>query len=162
MWLFIKTAIFTLVAPGTMGVYLPRYLASRAGDTPATGVLRWIAAVPFAIGAAFYLRCAWDFATLGRGTPAPIDAPRYLVVRGLYHYVRNPMYVGVIMMAVGWAAYFASSSLAMYSLTMAAGFHLFVLFFEEPTLRRQFGDSYVAYCRQVRRWIPGAPSSHRG
>jgi protein-S-isoprenylcysteine O-methyltransferase Ste14 len=158
MWLFIKVALFTLAAPGTFGIFLPRYLASQAGDVPASGALRWIAVLSLASGAACYLWCAWDFATVGRGTPLPIDAPRVLVVRGLYRYVRNPMYVGVLLMAIGWMLYFASATLAWYVLVLASCFHLFVLLVEEPVLRRQFGDSYLTFCRQVRRWAPRWPS----
>jgi len=162
MWLFIKSAIFTLLAQATLGVYLPRYLASRSGDAPASAPLRWLAAIPLGVGAVLYLRCAWDFAAFGRGTPAPVDAPRRLVVRGWYRYVRNPMYVGVMLMATGWMTYFASSSLALYVASVGVGFHLFVVLYEEPTLRRLFGDPYGAYCGQVRRWLPRRPLPLRG
>jgi len=99
----------------------------------------------------------WDFAVIGRGTPAPIDAPKVLVVRGLFKYVRNPIYIGVSLVNLGWATYFASRAVLVYALMVAFAFHLFVVLVEEPSLRRLFGESYEDYRRSVRRWLPGNP-----
>ncbi|MFQ5457103.1 MAG: isoprenylcysteine carboxylmethyltransferase family protein, partial [Myxococcota bacterium] len=87
-----KTLIFTLVVPGTVLVCLPWVVSQSAPPSFGyhSGALRYFGAVPALAGAAVYFRCAWDFATRGRGTPAPIDPPRALVARGLYRYVRNP------------------------------------------------------------------------
>src|SRR5215213_6448350 len=99
MWLLLKNLAFTVIVPGTAAVLLPWLIVS--GD-PNPWPARWgglqIAAIPCAVaGALIYARCVWDFAHRGRGTPAPIDAPRVLVVQGLYRYVRNPMYLGVLL-----------------------------------------------------------------
>lgn len=156
MILFLKNALFTLIVPGTGGVLIPYWLASaRSGATPLWGPQQYGALLLWSIGAAIYLRCVWDFAVTGRGTPAPIDAPKVLVVRGLYQYVRNPIYLGALLVVLGWALYRSSLAVLVYSAALALGFHLFVVFVEEPTLRRQFGESYECYCRTVNRWVPG-------
>ncbi len=118
------------------------------------GFAQYAALLPLAAGCAAYLWCVWDFATFGRGTPAPIDAPRRLVVRGLYRHVRNPMYVGVLLVIAGWAILFQSARVLGYGATAALFFHLFVVAVEEPTLRGKFGRSYEQYCRDVGRWVP--------
>jgi len=118
------------------------------------------------LGGAIYLRCLWDFAVFGRGTPAPIDAPKRLVIRGLYRYTRNPMYVGALTAILGWAVFFRSLLLVLYACCMAVVFHLFVVLYEEPHLRRVFGAQYDDYCARVGRWLPracpnAAPRSRR-
>lgn len=90
----------------------------------------------------------------GRGTPAPIDAPKRLVVRGLYRYTRNPMYLGVLTVILGWAFLFPIGTLVIYGLVVAAGFHLFVMYCEEPHLKRTFGRDYEVYSIRVGRWLP--------
>jgi protein-S-isoprenylcysteine O-methyltransferase Ste14 len=159
LWLFLKNLAFTLVMPGSVAVWVPLWIAARAGRSPAdawTGAHR-LAALPLALGAAIYFWCLWDFATFGRGTPAPIDAPKRLVARGLYRVVRNPMYLGVLTVIAGWWALFGLPLLWQYGAAVAAGFQVFVLVVEEPSLRRQFGGDYARYCDAVRRWLPGTP-----
>jgi len=157
MWLFLKNLVFTVIVPGTVAVYIPiRMAVGRSALL--TGSWRWnqfLAVVPLLLGAAIYLRCVWDFGTTGRGTPAPIDAPRQLVVVGLYRYVRNPMYLGVLCVITGWAIFFRSWGILLYGSGLALAVHLFVVFVEEPHLRRRFGESYERYCRAVPRWTPG-------
>ncbi len=109
----------------------------------------------FATGAAIYFWCLWDFAVTGRGTPAPIDAPKKLVVKGLYRYVRNPMYTGVLSLILGWATMYNSYELLKYAILMWVIFYMVVLIYEEPMLKRQFGESYERYRKSVRRWLPG-------
>ena len=116
-----------------------------------------LAAPLLLIGTAIYLCCLWDFATTGRGTPAPIDPPKELVVRGLYRTVRNPMYVGVLLVIAGWVVLIQTWALVAYASVMWLLFHGFVVLVEEPMLRRRFGAAYDAYCRKVRRWWPGRP-----
>src|SRR6516225_10065070 len=94
MILALKNLLFTLVVPGTVGVYLPLILARSR--TPASGLGFKLAILLFTIGGSIYAWCVFDFASFGRGTPLPLDAPRKLVRRGLYRYSRNPMYVGVL------------------------------------------------------------------
>jgi protein-S-isoprenylcysteine O-methyltransferase Ste14 len=108
----------------------------------------------FAVGGAIYTWCVWDFAAFGRGTPAPIDAPKRLVVRGLYRYTRNPMYVGVLTVLLGWAFLFQATTVLVYAICVGIFFHLFVVLYEERRLARQFGAEYHNYCRSVGRWLP--------
>jgi len=152
----LKTVIFTLVVPGTVTVLVPRWLLSaRPAPLPIDlGALRYLGLLPILLGAAIYLWCAWDFTFAGRGTPAPIDPPKELVVRGLYRYVRNPMYLGVISLLFGEAWLFASLSLFQYVAVAFCFFYLFVVLYEEPALRRKFGEAYQKYCEAVPRWFP--------
>ncbi|MBC8647025.1 MAG: isoprenylcysteine carboxylmethyltransferase family protein [Thermoanaerobaculia bacterium] len=154
-----------MLVPGTVTVLVP-YGIVRSEDaaTLPLGVLRIVGAQLMVLGAWVYLRCAWDFAVVGRGTPAPLDPPRELVARGLYRYVRNPMYLGVLSVVVGEALFFESVRLLQYAAVLAAGFHLFVVLYEEPALRRQFGESYGRYLETVPRWTPRRPreNSSRG
>jgi protein-S-isoprenylcysteine O-methyltransferase Ste14 len=150
--LFLKNLLFTLIAPCTVALWLP-YLFTR-NKTPYGGLSLVIATVCFATGALFYLWCQWHFATYGRGTPAPIDAPKKLVVRGLYKYVRNPMYVGVITAIIGWVILYHSWRLARLAIFMCISFELFIIFYEEPHLRKIFGAEYEEYCARVGRWFP--------
>lgn len=117
--------------------------------------IRALLALPvFATGAAIYGWCVWDFASFGRGTPVPIDAPKRLVVRGLCRYTRNPMYVGVLVVILGWAILFQAGVLVFYAVLVGLGFHLIVLFYEEPHLHRAFRDDYDTYRTRVGRWFP--------
>ena len=155
MKLFLKNLLFTFFIPGTVAVYVPLLVILRAPPFPANVAepWSWLAVAVLLVGTAIYLWCLWDFATFGRGTPAPIDAPKHLVVRGLYRYTRNPMYVGVLTVVFGWALYYGSTAIAVYGVLVWTGFHLFVVKFEEPTLAREFGAEYAEYCRRVRRWF---------
>lgn len=156
MILFLKNLLFTVLVPGTVAVYLPHLIGSRDPAAPGMtwSTMRVLSLIPLASGAAVYFWCVWDFATFGRGTPAPIDAPRRLVVRGLYHCVRNPMYLGVLVVILGWVIYFASAGLLFYAVAIAVLFHVFVVAYEEPTLRGAFGRDYESYCLRVNRWVP--------
>ena len=157
MKLAFKNALFTLLVPGTVGFYVPFYLAPN--DT---------ASLPFAVaggmliaaGTTIYFGCLWDFGSTGRGTPAPIDPPTVPVARGLYRVTRNPMYVGVLTGILGWAVAFESRAIAIYGACVALAFHLFVIGYEEPHLRSVFGEPYVRYCAQVNRWF-GLPHVRR-
>ena len=120
-----------------------------------TGVEEWAAIAVIAIGIAIYLYTAfWGFAMIGGGTPAPIAPTKVLVVKGLHRFVRNPMYLGVALVIAGQAWLFHSLRIAIYLACFGLIVHLFVLFYEEPTLRRQFGEEYERYRKQVPRWIP--------
>lgn len=154
--ILLKTVIFTFVVPGTVTVLIPYWLlSSRSAPPPLNiGPVRFLGLFPILFGASIYLWCAWDFTFAGRGTPAPIDPPKELVVHGLYRYVRNPMYVGVLSILFGEALLFALQRLFGYAVIVFVLFYLFVLFYEEPTLRRKFGESYEEYCQAVPRWLP--------
>lgn len=152
MILFLKNLFFTLVVPGTVAVYVPLVIARNrlAVSRP----LFAIALAVLALGGAIYAWCLWDFAAFGRGTPAPIDAPKKLVVRGLYRYTRNPMYVGVLTVILGWAVLFRAAALVIYALIVGTCFHLFVVLYEEPHLQKEFGTEFDAYRARVGRWLP--------
>lgn len=159
--LFLKNALFTLLVPMSVTLWIPFFYYPRLRP-PVAGILP--AAIGFtliATGAAGYLWCAWDFAARGRGTPAPIDAPRNLVAQGAYRFVRNPMYVSVLLVLSGESLVFGSLGMVRYALVVWAFSHLFVVFYEEPGLRRRFGESYEAYCRDVRRWLPKFPGGSK-
>lgn len=134
---------------------LPSWLGFRidaAGGTP----WRWIAAVPSVLGFAVALRCVWDFGRTGRGTPVPVAPPKKLVIVGPYRYVRNPMYLGFIVGWIGlWVVFGKATPVAIViAFAIVLGVALFVVFYEEPTLRHKFGAEYEEYCRNVPRWIP--------
>jgi protein-S-isoprenylcysteine O-methyltransferase Ste14 len=150
---FLKTLLFTVLVPGTVAVYVPYRIAGSAWpiEVSARGVL---GVLMFVCGALIYLSCAWHFAFTGRGTPAPIDPPKVLIVRGLNRYARNPMYIGVLMMISGQVAFFASRQVLYYGAFFFVAANLFVMLYEEPHLRKQFGASYEEYVRTVPRWVP--------
>ncbi len=152
MKLLLKTTLFTVVMPGTFAVLLPILLA---GDrTAASGATLGLALFLFAFGSVRYLRSAWDFAVYGSGTPAPIDAPKRLVVRGFYCYTRNPMYLAPLSLVIGWATLFGAVILVAYAVLLFVFFSLFIRLYEEPRLAREFGIDYAAYASQVGRWLP--------
>jgi protein-S-isoprenylcysteine O-methyltransferase Ste14 len=146
------TVIFTLVVPGSVVVLVPHLLSGwrlASGWLPrGLGLLLIAAALP--VFASFLVRFVRD----GIGTPAPILPTERLVVHGPFERVRNPGYLSVVMMVAGQALLFGSWAVLVWALSIAAGFHLFVVLYEEPALRRRFGAEYEAYCRRVPRWWP--------
>jgi protein-S-isoprenylcysteine O-methyltransferase Ste14 len=149
----LKTALFTIVVPGTVAGYVPWRLGQ--GMAPIAGAPEWVAIFVIAIGIAVYVYTAfWGFALVGGGTPAPIAPTRVLVVKGLHRYVRNPMYIGVALVISGQAWLFHSWHIAIYLGCVLVIVNFFVLLYEEPTLRKQFGEEYERYRARVPRWIP--------
>lgn len=152
-----RTALFTILVPGLVAVLIPHRLLPP-GARPQWSGFGLPGLLLLAAGACVYLWCAfWAFAWVGHGTPAPMDPPRRLVVHGLYRFVRNPMYLGVSGIIIGQAVLFRSIVLVEYWLVWGLFVFLFVLSYEEPTLRRKFGADYDAYCREVPRWLPRFP-----
>ena len=133
-------------------------------ETAGAARWRWLAAVPSVAGFAAALRCIWDFGWTGRGTPVPVAPPQYLVVVGFYRYVRNPMYVGFGAGWIGLWIVFGRTSLALTAAAAAAalGIHLFVMLYEEPTLRNKFGADYEAYCRRHAPLVAAPPHGRPG
>ena len=121
--------------------------------------MAWPAVAVIAAGAGLYLWCLWVFATVGRGTPGPWDAPRRVVAVGPYRWVRNPINIAPLLIVIAGAWLFPLAAAArVYSWAAAISFHLFVIGYEgEPTLRRRFGEKYVEYRRSVLRWFPRRP-----
>ncbi len=159
MKLVLRNILFTIIVPGSGAVYAPWWILTRGGVSPKPGPKgsRWFAFVFIMFGIALYLSCVWVFARVGRGTPGPWDAPRRFVAVGAYRWVRNPIYLAALLTVLGEAWLFFSLSLLLYAAVLAVGVHLFVIGYEEPTLRRTFGQIYVEYTRTVSRWIPRPP-----
>ncbi|HEX4956148.1 MAG TPA: isoprenylcysteine carboxylmethyltransferase family protein [Thermoanaerobaculia bacterium] len=157
--ILIRALAYAAVFIGFVLVYLPARTLAWAGVVRPErfGFLELAGAVLAAAGTALAVWCILSFAVLGRGTPAPFDPPRRLVVRGPYRYLRNPMYLGAALALAGAALVYRSGALLAYAGGFLLLMHLFVLAYEEPTLRRTFGEDYEQYCRRVRRWWPAPP-----
>lgn len=155
--LIIRNVVFTIVIPGLGGVWAPWRIVSRGGHS-ATPVA-WEAMPVITLGVALYVWCVWNFAAVRDGTPGPWDAPARVVAAGPYRWVRNPIYLAALLVVLGEAWLFTSLPLLAYAGAMAVCFHLFVIGYEERTLRRRFGDAYAQYQRSVSRWIP-RPARH--
>jgi protein-S-isoprenylcysteine O-methyltransferase Ste14 len=156
--LALRTAIFVVVFPGSVTVLGPFLILRSTWDwTLSIGAGRYAGDLPIALGVPILLWCFADFVGKGRGTPAPWDAPRQLVTRGLYRSVRNPMYVGIVLVLVGEALVFRSGAVLAYAGVIWLMFHLFATLYEEPELERRFGESYREYKALVNRWIPKFP-----
>ena len=138
----LKTLIFTILVPGTVVGIVPWLLLQSSGESVMLSASLWlIGLLPLLVGVILYFWCAGAFTFTGRGTPAPIDAPKFLVTQGPYHWVRNPMYLAVLSIVIGEAILFRSYLLVGYALLIWAVVHMFVVFVEEPSLRHQFGLS---------------------
>jgi protein-S-isoprenylcysteine O-methyltransferase Ste14 len=153
--LVVRNLLFTVVVPGLGGAWVPWRILTRDGHAPAPAA--WEGAVVIAAGAALYAWCVWNFAAVGGGTPGPWDAPRRVVAAGPYRWVRNPIYISALLVVLGQAWLFGSLALLAYAGAMALCCHLFVIGYEEPALRRRFGEAYLEYRRAVPRWLPRRP-----
>ena len=149
----LKSILFFILAPGTVAGFIPLALL-RNGSQVETGFFSYLAFPLWLIGLAMLLWCFWDFVKKGKGTPAPIEPPKELVVSGLYNHVRNPMYVGVTSILIGHFLWFGFWNLLIYAAVIVLAFHSFVTLYEEPNLRQRFGAAYEVYCQRVPRWIP--------
>ena len=151
----LKTAFFILLVPGFLLGIVPVFAIPKIpGLVLPQGAWNW-ASIPFwLVGIAVVAWCATGFVRKGRGTPVPLDPPKELVVGGLYRYVRNPMYAGVLLIQVGNILWFGSLAQVIYWFFLFIGFNLFIWANEEPYLRKTFGDAYVQYTWKVPRWIP--------
>jgi len=149
----LKSLLFLILVPGTVAGFIPvAFLLT--GPYIETGILVYLAFLFWVVGGMILLWCFWDFLTKGFGTPAPLDPPKELVVSGMYKYVRNPMYVGVLLMLIAHFLLFGYWSLLIYAGVVSLAFHLFVVNYEEPTLKKKFGRAYTNYMKSVPRWIP--------
>jgi protein-S-isoprenylcysteine O-methyltransferase Ste14 len=157
--LALRSLLYTIIIPGTVTVLVPYLIVSGRGERIAQpwGPLHLLGLAAAVTGVVILLRCIWEFMVTGRGTLAPVDPPTQLVVRGLYRYVRNPMYLGAFTLMLGEAALFQSLAVLLYAVAWFAIINLIVLFREEPVLRRRFGESYDHYVRSVNRWVPTRP-----
>ena len=150
----LKTILFMLLVPGVLLVLLPCALIGADVALFSFGLFHWLAVPLWAAGAAVIIWCAWAFTVRGRGTPSPTDPPKELVISGLYRYVRNPIYVGVVTFLLGYVFWYPTRAILLMPVIVVICSHLFVIFYEEPHLRKAFGAAYGEYCRSVPRWIP--------
>jgi protein-S-isoprenylcysteine O-methyltransferase Ste14 len=137
-------------------VVIPGFLVGWRVHPPLMGTqpLRWLGFAMIALAAPILAESVVRFVRKGRGTPAPVLPPKHLVVSGAYQYVRNPMYVAIVVALVGEGLALGSVLVLGYSVVVAVAFDLFIRFYEEPHLRKVFGAEYEEYCRRVRRWLP--------
>ncbi len=156
MFVLMRAVTYATLFVGFLLVFLPGRVLEWSGvrRPAALGITQVLGLAVVVLGAALALWCVLTFAFVGRGTPAPFDPPRRLVVRGPYRYVRNPMYLGAALALAGAALFYGSWPLVGYTALFLIVTHLFVRLYEEPTLRRLFGAEYEAYGRRVKRWRP--------
>jgi protein-S-isoprenylcysteine O-methyltransferase Ste14 len=156
MFAILGSAVFLLLAPGTVAGLVPWLISRWRFETPVIWwlPLRIIGGVLVVAGTLVLLDSFARFAIKGLGTPAPIFPTCHLVITGMYRYVRNPMYVAVVAAIVGQGLIFGNMRLLEYGALVSLAFHLFVVAYEEPTLRATFGPEYETFCRGVSRWIP--------
>jgi protein-S-isoprenylcysteine O-methyltransferase Ste14 len=155
--MMLARALFAfLLLPGLVAFVAPLIIASFdkwRGEVFLPGLF-----VMF-VGIVVLVWCVRDVYVSGKGTLAPWSPPKHLVVVGLYRYVRNPMYLGVLILIVGWGLYLLSLLVAVYAILLSVGFHLRVLLYEEPWCASQFGESWKVYKATVPRWIPRGKAS---
>ena len=156
MFIIARALTYAALFIGLFLIYVPAQLLASTGlvRPEVIRLPQIVGAIIGAIGGVIALWCIFAFATTGKGTPAPFDPPRQLVIKGPYRFVRNPMYIGAGLALVGAALFYGSWSILVYAGVLLLATHLFVIGYEEPTLRRTFGAEYEAYCARVRRWWP--------
>jgi protein-S-isoprenylcysteine O-methyltransferase Ste14 len=156
MFVLARALTYATLFVGFLLVFLPARILDGFGLRAPTdiGLLQYAGVLLTAAGSALALSCVLAFVVIGKGTPAPFDPPRRLVVRGPYCWVRNPMYLGAAAALLGAALFFRALPLVAYAALFLVATHLFVLRYEEPTLRDTFGADYDMYCRRVGRWWP--------
>ncbi len=156
MFVLVRSVTYAALFIGLVLIYVPARLLSWSGIVhPAAIEVQQVAGMVVGVaGAALALCCLFTFASIGRGTPAPFDPPRRLVIQGPYRFVRNPMYIGAGLALASAALFYESLPLLGYTGLFFLATHVFVVWYEEPTLRQTFGPEYEVYCRQVRRWWP--------
>ena len=153
--LLFRNLFFTIIHPGLVAGLIPYWILGDKANGPFERALQFyqfLAMLLFLIGLIVLLESIIRFAIEGRGTLSPADPTKKLVIKGLYRFSRNPMYVGVIMTLAGEALFFQSLNLLVYLIFIFLIFNLFILLIEEPRLRKDFGEEYRKYCREVRRW----------
>lgn len=158
MFVLARAATYSVLFIGLLLVFLPARVLAWSGIVRPTalGPQDLVGALVAVGGAALAIWCILTFVIAGKGTPAPFDPPRRLVVGGPYHYVRNPMYLGAALALGGAAMIYHSLALLGYVLLFLGSTHMFVVWYEEPTLYRLFGADYEVYRSRVRRWVPRA------
>lgn len=153
--LALRSLLWVILLPGLVALVVPWTFFGLGQVRPdPSQPLHLIGLLAVGAGGVLFGACVWEFAREGRGTLSPADPPKVLVVRGLYRYVRNPMYLSVTLVLLGEALLAGSAALLAYWAIWFLGVNVFVLWYEEPILRRRFGASYESYTRRIRRWLP--------
>lgn len=155
VWLALRSLLWTILLPGIVAGYVPwRFFGVDHVQLNLGSPADLLGILCIGVGVVLLAACIFEFARSGRGTLSPVDPPRHLVVRGLYRYVRNPMYLSVTMILLGEALVAHSAVLAAYWAVWFVCANVFVVAHEEPTLRERFGSSYDEYAEHVGRWLP--------
>ncbi len=151
-----KSLIFAVLVGGTTMGIIPicfhTYFGSPTNNT--IGLLRCFGFFPLPLGIIMISWCVRDFLLRGKGTPAPFDPPKQLVVTGLFQFMRNPIITGAIMVLVGESILMESIAIGVWVLIFFVVNHLWLLFWEEPGLIQRFGEDYKIYMKDVPRWFP--------
>ena len=155
VFLAVRSLLWAVLLPGFIAGYVPwRFFGLSRLRLNLLSPQHVIGLLCISVGGVLLASCTWEFARSGRGTLAPVDPPRELVVGGLYRYVKNPMYLSVTTIILGEALLARSLALLFYWVVWFAAANLFVIGYEEPALRRRFGGSYDLYIQRVGRWLP--------
>jgi protein-S-isoprenylcysteine O-methyltransferase Ste14 len=156
--LWLRSLLSALLLPGVVAGLLPWLVSRGSLATPLSlGAWRWLGLLPLALGLFTLAATIVEFAVVGRGTLAPWDAPRHLVSSRLYHWVRNPMYLGVLGIQLGLGLLLGLGGVLGLTVLTAMLFHARVVAWEEPTLGRLFGQQFDSYRQAVPRWVPRRP-----
>lgn len=156
MFVLIRTLTYAALFVAFILIYLPARVLAWAG-VARPALMGWpqlSGLILGSVGVVLALSCVFAFAFIGKGTPAPFDPPRRLVIRGPYRFLRNPMYLGAGVALAGAALFYQSLALLAFTALFLLVAHFFVILYEEPTLRRSFGPGYADYCHHVHRWLP--------
>ncbi len=159
----LKSLVYLIVVATSLFVALPLALWSFTREflTFRFGAYRFLGFIPLALGAAFTLWATVYLPLFGKGTPAHSDPPKKLVTTGPFKYTRNPMYLGAILTLIGQAVILESPIIFLLAVLMWLLFYLLVAYYEEPDLRKRFGQAYEEYSMTVPRWLPGILRKHK-
>jgi protein-S-isoprenylcysteine O-methyltransferase Ste14 len=151
-----RSLVYAALFISVVLVFIPEQILRATGITRPAEIGAWhgVGLGLVVLGGALAIWCILTFALVGKGTPAPFDPPRKLVAAGPYRWVRNPMYVGAGTALTGAALFYQSAALVAFAAGFLVVAHLFVVFYEEPTLERTFGARYADYRNAVPRWMP--------
>ncbi len=157
MFILIRTITYASIFIGSFLIFMPKQILMEVGlnQPESFGTEQLFGFLIGISGAILAISCIVTFALIGKGTPAPFDPPRRLVIRGPYGLVRNPMYIGACFVLSGVALFYQSYEIFLYTGIFFVVSHLFVVYYEEPALKRKFGEAYVSYNQTVNRWWPG-------
>jgi len=150
----LKTVLYMGSLHGFFTFYFPFQLASRTAPLVHPGLIGYLAFPFWIFGTAIILQCSVDIIRRGRGTPAHLDPPRELLLRGWYRHVRNPIYLGALIVQVGYIIWFGSALAILYTVLFFLAFHFLIIVVEEPILKNTFGTAYKDYQKRVPRWVP--------